>query len=73
MTSARDQLLASHQKLLAARKRRDELKPARMQTLKTDPEFTSAVAEVKLAHAEFDLAAQAYCEEVHHAEVHRAN
>jgi hypothetical protein len=69
-TSTRDTLLAAYEKVVAARTRKDELRPARLRTLKTDPEWTQAVADERLATAAFEQAAEAYCQEATHAHVH---
>jgi hypothetical protein len=64
MANARDTLMTAYDALMAARQHKEALLPERMKTLKTDPEFTEAVAREYAAHLAFDLCALAFCKEL---------
>lgn len=64
MANARKTLMAAYDALMAARQHKEALLPERMKTLKTDPEFTEAVAREYAAHLAFDLCALAFCKEL---------
>jgi hypothetical protein len=64
MANARDTLMTAYNAFMAARQHKEELLPERMKTLRTDPEFTEAVAREYAAHLAFDLCALAFCKEL---------
>ena len=64
MANARKTLMAAYDALVAARQHKEALLPERMKTLRTDPEFTEAVAREYAAHLAFDLCALAFCKEL---------
>ncbi len=64
MADPRETLLVAYDALIAARKHKEELLPARIKTLKTDPEWTEAVAREIACHTAFDLCALAFCKEL---------
>ena len=67
MANARDTLMTAYDAFMAARQHKEALLPERMKTLKTDPEFTEAVAREYAAHLAFDLCALAFCKELKRA------
>jgi hypothetical protein len=64
MANARNTLMTAYDALMAARHHKEALLPERMKTLKTDAEFTEAVAREYAAHLAFDLCALAFCKEL---------